>query len=249
LAKRLELAIDRLRYTSSESEGLQTSVVLVEMIAPFPALREHLQVELQLLGQLRGVVSTDLRPMLGEFVENEAALERVVDTIVECVVVEPLDLLDIGEAQRKVFLHPGGLESAKSVKFRNLQLDLGRLSQLLGATLTIGANLIGGGNPWAAAAAVLMLIRSLTNMLTVSISETDASVFWGMIQSCDEDRNAEFSTILGQTNAARSRRGLEPLTEQQVKRALHNLLSLKCVACLEAQPDAWKLIESFEIES
>jgi hypothetical protein len=132
----------------------------------------------------------------------------------------------------------------RSIKLGNLiHADMGTLLELVAGGVLVGADMVAQPHPIIIAAGLLLIIRSFTRAMKVEFSEREASVFWGLIQACDEKKIATFDSVVERTNAVRKEVGLRPLSEEQIKVALGALESIKSIRPVKDKPGTWRIRE------
>lgn len=134
---------------------------------------------------------------------------------------------------------------AKSIKFGNLRFDFGAAGELAAGLLATITKIVGKDDFLIITASVLLLLRGLQKMSTITISEVEATVFWGFALGCDEKKKAELQVIRRHANQERAKVGLEKLSTNQVMNALHNLAHIKSVAQISEPNDTWQIIEQY----
>ncbi len=151
-------------------------------------------------------------------------------------------------APRSIKLSEGGLGGAQSVKFKNLQLDLGGFSKILAGFLTTGVDIVSKPNPLLIAAAILLTVHALHDAMKTTISEQEASVFWGMIKAMERQNDAglDEETILSVTNEQRLDYGLEPLKAREVRLSLSRL---KQIGSVEQVRDVYHVVEGYKVSN
>jgi len=153
------------------------------------------------------------------------------------------------EGTRAITLKDGGAAGAKSVKFKNLDIDLGK-------TLTIGAGFLLASQdmldkltPFAVAGGILVMVGTLLGEMTVKIEQQEATVFWGFIVATNDrpkDRQVTTEAIFSTTNAERRKRGLPELSDEQLKHSLYKLEQLGSIARVDS--DIYRIIEHFKVK-
>jgi hypothetical protein len=100
------------------------------------------------------------------------------------------------------------------------------------------------------AAGALMIISGVIKAVTQEIPAEDASVFWGVIQAQRNNVPTRVDTaqVVEQSNRERAAVHLPALTEDQVRRALHNLVKLGSVEQVDEQREIWRAIERYEVK-
>jgi hypothetical protein len=132
----------------------------------------------------------------------------------------------------------------RSIKLSNLvRADMGTILEIVAGGVMTGADMAAQPHPIIIAAGLLILIRSFTRALKVELSEREASVFWGLIQACDEGKVAAFDAIVERTNQVRAEAGLDPLSEGEIGLALRLLESIKSVQPAKGKEGAWRIRE------
>ncbi len=159
--------------------------------------------------------------------------------------VDPATIPAPGEdANRSITMTEGGVGGAKSVKFKNMRLDLGDFSKIAAGFVTTGFDILDKPHPLLIAAGVLLTIHALHDTMKIDLSEQEASVFWGMIHS--GKLKPTKTEIMNATNAEREKYGLEPLKEAQVR---HSLVKLAQIKSIEQTGDStYRIIENYTIK-
>jgi hypothetical protein len=144
-------------------------------------------------------------------------------------------------------------EKAKSIKWQNFEFDFGEASD----KATIAAGILTSLSTIATpdkgyllmAAGALVIIGGVIKAVTQEISVEDASVFWGVIQAQRHNVPTRVDTaqVVDYTNQEWDKVHLPALTEQQVRRALHNLVQLGSVEQVEEQREIWRAIERNQV--
>lgn len=243
---RLRAQIELLQRSTDQGERLKLAMALIKELAPYPNARTRLWAEIN-APDVEWSLESDLAAWVSEVASN-VGLDA---SRVTPLVAQALQLITISDAQqtRRITLHEGGLGGGKSIKLKNLHLDLNQMTTVaLGVTTTAG-NIMDKPQPLVIAAGVLLTIRSLTDAMTVQISERDASVFWGLVQARHEDNTAPESAIVKHANTARQEIGLDPLEPDQVRNALHVLAQLKAVEAVPEKRNTWRILEKYKIAS
>lgn len=147
--------------------------------------------------------------------------------------------------ERRILLLKEVGQPAKSVKWQNLEFDFGALSLaaagILGALATLGDPTTSG---LAGAAAVLIILHELYQMMEREVPADEAGVYWGLVQAGGDAKQADLSAILAATNAARAAVHLEPLSETELRRALLVLEKpLRSIERVEGAVDVWRIVE------
>jgi hypothetical protein len=191
------------------------------------------------------VIPSSLEPELAALVAEMRLPASVIKSSAD--IARQMIATETEPTTRTIVLAPDGLGGGKSVKLRNLHLDVNQLSGLTLGAIAAVQNAVDKPHPLVIAAGVLLTIRSLIDATTVKISERDATVFWGLTQARDKDDMARESDIREQTNKARNEIGLDSLSENEVRNALHTLESLKSVEAVAKKRNTWRIMEKYKI--
>jgi hypothetical protein len=228
----------RLRASADSRERMALSTDLVKLALGHEAAHQRLNAELEIQAQL------------GDYLEEQGIAGEAAraSAVALSWSIDPADVPSAEDlATRKVTIRPGGIDGGKSVKLRNLRLDLGEFSELAAGAMVTGMDIIDKPHALIIAAGVLLTVRALTKAMTVEIGEQEASVFWGFVQVREADNCASEAAILETTNAERAKYGMEPLTNVQFRNALRRLEQLKSIAPA-GDPGRWRIIERYKIE-
>ena len=124
------------------------------------------------------------------------------------------------------------------------------MTELIASTTITGTTVITQPDPHIVVAGVLLIINSLTEAVTIQLSEEETSVFWGFVLARDRDNSAEECLIAEYTNDERIKHGRQPLTNDGVRDALRRLEKLKSVEPVEGEQDTdiWRIVEKYEIK-
>jgi hypothetical protein len=230
----LDAAIAALSDPQRAAEHPAASLAVVRVLARFEASRELLASRL---------AAQDAVLTLADAGNQASALQHV---------LAAADLESPPSAaptERAVFLKPGGIGGAKSIKLRNFHLDFGELLKIGSAALTSLHKLIGDPNPLLIAASVLTIVQSLVASTTKPIGQDDASLFWSFarIAGTRKDKVATEAELRAASDKERRKFGLSPFTPEEFTRSLKNLKSLQSIA--PAGKLRWRLIESYHVSS
>ncbi len=236
ISAELDAKITQLEAGSAKVEQLQAATDLVGLLAPYQAARERLRVALQALD-----VRSEVLMSLAELAEQVGR-----DTYTSHKFRQSAGQPAAG-GTRLVILSAGGAR-AKSVKLGNLQFDFGAAAELAAGVLAMISEIAGKQDHLMLAAGVLLLLRGLEKMNTVALSEREATVFWGFVLACDQEKQAGERAILRYSNQERAKVGLEELSLDQLKNALFNLALLKSVTRVPAAKDKWRMVERYVIK-
>lgn len=166
---------------------------------------------------------------------------------VDSSTVPPLD--ESLKTVRAIAMKDGGADGAKSIKFKNLDLDLGKMMTVGAGFFLAGQDMLDKPTPFMIAGGILVLVGTLLSEMTVKIEQQEATVFWGFIVATNEhpkDRQASVDAIFTTTNAERRKRGLPDLTDEQLKHSLYKLEQLGSVERVEG--DRYRIIEKFKVK-
>jgi hypothetical protein len=227
------LKLDQLQHSTDELEYLQTSNELVNLIAHYPEARQRLQMAIQRL-DLHHNILADLVSIAEQLALDADSVNKL-----------RLEAAKLTESQVRLVIMKVGTEKAKSIKLKNLEFDFGEMTEIAVGIITTSNQIFGETNYLLVAAGILLIARAIIKAMTVEISEQEASVFWGFVQACDENKEANLLNILEHTNEERKKVGLEPLTENQIRNALYKLSSIESVEAIDHKSDTWRIIEKY----
>ncbi len=146
-------------------------------------------------------------------------------------------------SQRTVTFNQGPVGEAKSVKLKNMRLDLGDFTQIAAGFVTTGFDILDKPHPLLIAAGILLTVNALHGAMKIELSEQEASVFWGMIQAGERDLTE--AAILTATNAEREKYGLPALNDTQLRHSLSRLAQIKSIA---QTGDTYRIIEKYTVK-
>lgn len=150
----------------------------------------------------------------------------------------------VNENTKHITSSGDGVPGGKSVKFKNMHLDFGKMAEIITVAIVAADKSISEARPFIIVAGVLLTIKALTDAMTVKLSEHEISVFWGFVQVRDAKNTASEDAIFKKTNSERKgRRKL--LTKEEFMDALLNLEALKSIERVKDSPKRWRLIESY----
>jgi hypothetical protein len=221
---------------------------IVDLILPYKLARNRFNEEI-CLQHIRSVLQDTLKNDLPEFAKTMGADKKTVKASADVALkLLATESKSSGAGVRLVKIKPGGVDGGKTIKTRNLHLDPAVLIDLgAGATMMV-SKIVGQPHPIIILAGILLTIRALSKAITCSISEREASVFWGLIQAQRAGACVDKPAITKHTNNERTKYGLYQLSENQVTDALKKLRALKCVELSEQKPDTWLIVEDYEIK-
>lgn len=134
---------------------------------------------------------------------------------------------------------------AYSLKLSNFDFRFWNLAPVAGSLIaTIDAYLDPSSSTLAFAAA-LLLAAGGARLLVEELSVDTTSVFLGLIQAANPNREGDLKAIIIATNAERGRIYMEPLSDNQVQRELLELHQLGSVEPVDHKQDAWRIVEEY----
>ena len=203
--------------------------------------------ELEALGTKLGVSEEVMKASVS------AVTERVSDSV-ETTVEEILVRERYGRAEYVKVEPLTATARTRSIKLSNLaqvgtweKIELGAGIVLTSAEIAAKVHPI--SHPIIIAAGLLIMIASFTRAITVEFSEREASVFWGLIKACDDEKVATLDAVLERTNEVRNNVGLNSLNEGEIRLALSVLESINCISPVEEKQDTWIIKESWSKHS
>jgi hypothetical protein len=249
---RITTTLEQLEHTRDRQELAKLASQLQSTIAKYDRARTRLNAELHIQADVLGTLDQSLAEIANTLDLNEvqtlgsiAATTYALSWSVESDDIVPLEVLKT----RAMSLKEGGVGGAKSVKFSNMSVDLGEVSEIVAGTLLNGFSILEKPHPFLIAAGILLMFRALYKAMTVQITERDASVFWGIIQSRDPQNNtATEHAILETTNRERMARGLSPLNKLEFSNALITLEALKCITAVPDHSRTWRIVERYQVK-
>jgi hypothetical protein len=247
----LDEALAALRSSRAPAEQEDLADRIVELLNAYEQANARFNAEIAIQDAVKNDLAGELaaiaaRLSKGTAGDAEPSLEAAYYTLSWSF--DPTDL-PVPEVDRSITIRPGGLKGGKSVKFSNLRLDLGEMSELAGGAMLAGFNAIDEAHPLVMVAGVLLTIRALMKAMTIELTENEASVFWGFVHARNTDNTAPEDTIFERTNTERQRYGLDALRESQFRNALAALEQLKCIEKSQSRPVYWRIVEKYRIQS
>ena len=245
-----QIAADLKALHQSQNVEQQQAVAerLIDQMSRFPNTQQRLKSELHIQETVKTDIGTALGGLHHQLGMDESTFQSSLDAMIFGLhwSLDPDDLPAVDEmTTRAIRMKPGAVGGGKSIKFSNLNLDLGELCSIASS---VGTVLVGTTNGLLIAAGLLGVIATLIKASTVSVNEQDASVFWGFIQTRDmTDSSATEADIIASTNRERARYNRTQLKDADILASLTNLEALKSIAP-EGHQGRWKLIESFKIK-
>jgi hypothetical protein len=207
IGNRVIALLDQLRQSNVPNEQRMFAGDLFKLLVAYPDARERLTTELRLQDGIGAELTEDLALLASQFGIDTGNLESQVAAGLFAVRWSiPAETFPNAEEvhTKSITVKEGGLDGAKSVKFRNLDLDFEAASEIAAGAFLQGFAILDKPHPFVIAAGMLLLIRALRKTMTVQISERDASVFWGFIQARNQDNIAPESAIFDRTNKGSS---------------------------------------------
>jgi|LGOV01.1.fsa_nt_gb hypothetical protein len=251
IEKEFQAHMHRLQHSSDPVDREISASELVNIVAPYDDARERLREEIYLQhirAVLRDTMEKELPPIAAAIGVDDKVITPSADVALQSMVTEPAKSGAPKDGVRLIKIKTCGIGGGKTIKIRNLHLDLGVLIDLgAGVTMTV-SKIVGQPHPIIIVAGVLLTIRSLMKAMTVSLSEQEASVFWGLIGAQNASIRADKTAIRKHTNSERTQYGLSALNENQVTEALKRLQALKCVKVSVQKPETWRIVENYTIE-
>lgn len=232
-----ELKLEWLKKSKSETERIQLSSDLVEMIAPYSLARTRFIELIKILDPYNAI-----------FVGVASIAQQIG---IEKHITDQLKMVTSKEYYQglKVMKIRKGGDKGKSIKLGNLDIDFAEMTELFASMVSTMAGIVGQTNYLLIAAGVLLITRSFHKALTIDLSEHEASVFWGFIHICDDKKISNGDDILKSTNHERKKIGLKPLSKEELKNALHKLASIKSVQPIEGRRNVWQIIEKHTLSN
>lgn len=242
--------LSELQDAKGNERRQELSASLIELIVPYRPARQrfwegiHRETKDEELDRFSAYVQTGLTQLAGELGGHGPDIPGIYQAASQYIV---MDIPHANAVQRLVTLSKGGVGKAESIKAGNFKLDIRHLSEIApGVVLAVGEKIIDAGNPILIAAGVLLILQSVLKAMTVEISPTEASVFWGFIRTCEKDMISTEEKIRKRTNLERKKVGLKPLTKDEVRHALHVLQTMKTIRSLD-EKGQWQIMEKYRV--
>lgn len=250
VGSKITAIIHRLRESDNQAEQEDLSDELIDIVRDFKSAQDRFRIELEIQAAFKEELAQDLRRITKESSDN-----KILETSIEAAHYAVDWSFNPGELPspeafrtRRISINPGGKKGGKSIKFSNLRLEFGEMSEIAGGAMLAGYAAIDKPHPLIIAASLLLTIRAVMKAMTVQVSEQDTSVFWGFIQARDRYNQALEGAILDITNQEREKYGLEPLSQLQLRNSLVNLESLKSVERIASKAGLWRIVENYTIQ-
>lgn len=239
--------VDRyLQALEQNAEDYRASTQLFGLLAGHESARQRLNVELTMQQIIADNVDAPLATM--QLHADEPLLAAMLSVVSWDVDVAPAPSAEEAtKALRSITLKEGGVDGGRSIKFKNLEIDITKMMTMGGGFMLAGQNMLDKLTPFMLAGGVLVMVGTLLSEMTVKIEQQETTVFWGMIQATGTMRGAGLreQTIFEVTNAERAKYGLDALTEQQVRASLVKLKQLNSIAL---SGDTYRIIEKFKVK-
>lgn len=233
--------LQRLQVSNDKIEQMRLAAELRTLLAPYTPARERLKAAtggISLYQQL-------LTSLAGLAIQLNSDPEQVEQLREAAVLHSHL-------AQTRLIVLQGVGQKAQSIKWQNFEFDFGDATEMIetaAGILAAFSDIISpDSNHLLAAAGVLLIIRGILKATTEEVSEQDASVFWGVIQTQRHNvaRHVTTAKVVEHTNQERAKVHLSPLSEQQVRHALHNLVAMGSVEQTDEEKEVWRVIEKYK---
>lgn len=232
---------DQLRAHNNHVLRLQIAAKLIDLLAPYEPVQTWLRVAVDGLN----IYQTALIEL--------AAMARQLNAETRIVAeLEEAAAFRTHTTQTRLIILQGVGQKAQSIKWQNFEFDFGdapEMTETVAGILAAFSDIINpDSNHVLMAAGALLIIRGILKAMTEEISAQDASVFWGVIQGQRHHRPYHVDTpkVIEHTNVERAKVHLPPLSEQEVRHALHNLLALGCVAQTDEEKETWWVVEKYK---
>jgi hypothetical protein len=138
------------------------------------------------------------------------------------------------------------IQGGVSVKAGNIRVDMRRL--LVAGAQTTRDVVATVKSPWLLPLTALILWDRLWSLLSIEITDKEASVIWTMWMNCDERRTISEAGLLESVNQLRESKEHGPLTGQELQDALERLAKMGCIAPSKADPSRWWLSEWIRVK-
>jgi len=240
----IDALIDKMESSINKEEKWRLALQFIEMVSPFPKARQRMFSELYIRPGIQEMIFLKVIGIARSIGADRKIVSSSVDKSFGMLEVEIHHSL---ASTRILSIKPGGLGGGKSVKLKNLHLDISEMSKIAAGFLIAGYEIIDNPHPLLIVAGCLLIVQSLTELMVIEITELEASVFWGLIQAIDEHNCANLSAITSCTNNYRNKIGLEDLTSQQTKYALSKLQSTKVIEVNDEKAGIWQVMEKIKI--
>jgi len=253
VAADVDECITILESHDSADQHLLTATKLVGLLSQHGRARTRLSALLVVQEAISRDVADEVASVKDEFgvdVHDDDVFATVFQSMRWEVEPESMPMEQIA-SDRSISIKPGGLGGGKSIKFKNLRLDLGEFSKLAASAALIGQDAIDSPKPFVIAASVLIVIQTLYEAMTEAVAEQEASVFWGFAQvaGARENKQVTEAEVLAATNAERKRFGFEPMSDNEFRNSLAKLEQLMSIERVAADVPTWRVVESYRIRA
>jgi hypothetical protein len=234
----------QLQSSADKIERMRLAAELRTMLAAYTPARERLRAASGGVSQYQQAL-TALANLAAQLNSDPAEVEQL----------RQAAALHSHMAETRMIILKGVGEKAKSIKWQNFEFDFGEAAEkaaIAASILTSLSNITTADKGYLVmAAGALMIIGGVIKAVTQEISAEDASVFWGVIQAQRNNVPTKVDTaqVVEHTNRQRANVHLPPLNEQQVRRALHNLVQLGSVEQVDEQREIWRAIERYKVKA
>jgi hypothetical protein len=235
----------------TQPDNFLASTQLVGLLAQYEPARLRLAQEMKVQEVISANISHEMAKIAGQLGLNPNAIDGLAAAayarLTWEVDPETVPAPDEEVRTRGITLSDGGVGGAKSVKFRNMQVELWDFTKVAAGFVTTVFDTVAMPHPLLIAASVILTAAALHDALKVELSEQEASVFWGMIRAELNGKRGGLSEeiVLATTNDERKRYGLQPLSSLQVR---HSLRKLEQIASIEMSDGVYRIVERYTIK-
>jgi len=259
VGEKIKALIHQIKYGSNSDEQDFAYMDLIALIAPYHIAHERLDKEIAIQETIEqeykmalATFAKTLRVKDTDLTSSSTALTYILQGIVTSESLPTTEELKIyreenQENRGNTSIKLGGIGGGKNIRFRKLNIKLDDVS-LLGASIFLHI-FATAPNPLLIALGVIWAIAKLKNAMTIPISEHEASVFWGLIQSRNPlDKTISEEKAYQITNQERHNYNLDPLHPSQFQRALKILEELQSIQPVYGKEKTWKIVDNYTIE-
>ena len=232
----------------AQPDAYLASTQLYGLLAQHEAARQRLSKELIIQETVANSITASMKQM--GVTADDTLLASILGSMTWDVEPETVPSAEEREQTKGITLKDGGVSGGISIKFKNLDLDLGKMMMLGAGFFVAGQDMLDKPSPFMLAGGVLVLVGTLLSEMTVKIEQQDATVFWSFIVATNNqtnDRQATSDAIFTTTNAERTLRGLPELTHQQFDHSLYKLVELGSIARVDA--NTYRIVEKFKVKN
>lgn len=234
--------LQQLQASNDEIEQMRLAAELRTLLAPYTPARERLRAATGGISLYQQVL-TRLAELAIQLNSDPEQVEQLREAAA----------LHSHLAQTRLIVLKGVGQKAQSIKWQNLEFDFGdatEMAETAAGMLAAFSDIISpDSNHLLLAAGVLVIINGILKASTEEISAQDASVFWGVVQARwhNTTRHVDTAQVMKHTNLERAKVNLTPpLSEQQVRHSLHNLVRLGSVEQTDEEKEIWRVIEKYK---